>query len=327
MTGEVLPWNCVFSKNPLLNGMSLDVRSAAILLECARLGSLGRAAAALNMTQPGVTRTLKLLEESYGVPLFERTTRGVIPTLYGEALLPYAKLVVSEIGNANDVIRQMRGASRGVIRVGGVGSVIGEFIVAAIADMRQQYPEVQFQIVEQLEDTLIERLKSGEIDIAVSPEPYADDEITLATPETLHDFVSVYAGANHPILGASHISLLEAARQDWALPPSGTPVVREWLRRFHSHAIEPRMPCVVSRSVHVIKCAAVSANILCWMPLPLVRAEVEKGELFRVAAPELDWRRIFRVYRRKKGLMTPSASILIQCIRRIGQSSSNKLVP
>jgi DNA-binding transcriptional LysR family regulator len=88
--------------------MTLDVRSATILLECARGGSLGRAAATLNITQPAVTRALKQLEESYGVPLFERTTRGVVPTVYGEALLPYAQLVVSEIGNAADIIRQMR---------------------------------------------------------------------------------------------------------------------------------------------------------------------------------------------------------------------------
>ena len=105
--------------------MTLDVRSAAVLLECARRGSLGRAAAALNMTQPAVTRMLKRLEAGYGVPLFERTTRGVVPTVFGEALLPYAKLVVSEVANADDVIRQMRGASRGVVRVGGVASVVG----------------------------------------------------------------------------------------------------------------------------------------------------------------------------------------------------------
>lgn len=78
--------------------MTLDVRSAAIVLECARLGSLGRAAEALNMTQPAITRTLKQLESGYGVALFERTTRGVTPTVYGEALLPYAKL---EIGRAH----------------------------------------------------------------------------------------------------------------------------------------------------------------------------------------------------------------------------------
>lgn len=301
--------------------MTLDVRSATILLECARRGSLGRAAAALNMTQPAITRTLKQLEESYGVPLFERNTRGVIPTAYGEALLPYAQLVISEIGNATDLIRQMRGATRGVVRVGGVASVVGSFMTAAVSEMRRDYPEVQFHIVEELEDRLLEGLKAGEIDLAISPEPYADDEIALATIDTHTDTVSVFAHPDHRLAGTGDISLETVAREDWALPPPGTPIVREWLRRFHNNAIEPRMPTVVSRSVPVIKTLVASADMLCWMPLPLVRAEVQKGELVRIPVADLEWSRTFRVYRRKKGLMTPPTANLVQTIRRLGQAA------
>ncbi len=298
--------------------MALDVRSATILLECARRGSLGRAAAALNITQPAITRTLRQLEDGYGVPLFERTTRGVVPTAYGEALLPYAQLVVSEIGNAEDLIRQMRGASRGVVRVGGVASVVGSFMTAAVSEMRRDYPEVQFHIVEELEDRLLEGLKAGEIDLAISPEPYADDEIALATADTHTDTVWVCAHPNHRLAGMGEVSLETAARENWALPPPETPIVREWLRRFHNHAIEPRMPSVVSRSVPVIKSLMAGGDMLCWMPLPLVLAEVQKGDLVRIPVAELEWSRTFRVYRRKKGLMTPS---LVQTIRRLGQAA------
>lgn len=306
--------------------MTLDVRSAAILLECARKGSFGRAAVALNMTQPAVSRSLKVLEDSYGVPLFERNTRGVVLTPYGEALLPYANLVISELGSADSVIRQMRGASRGVVRVGGVASVVGGILIAAIRAMRRAHPEIQFRVTEELEDKLLEGLKAGEIDIAVSSEPYIDDAITLAAPEALNDAVFAYAGVHHPLARAPEVSLEEAARQDWALPPVGTPVVREWLRRFHSHSIEPRMPYIVSRSVHVIKTAVQSDDLLCWMPLPLLRAEVRRGEMVRVAVPELEWRRTFRIYRRKKGLLTPSASILVQHLRQIGQDTTEEAV-
>ncbi|WP_028035424.1 LysR family transcriptional regulator [Chelativorans sp. J32] len=296
--------------------MTLDIKSASILIECVRRGSLGRAASALNLTQPAVTRVIRLLEASYGVPLFERNTRGVVPTIYGEALLPYAKLLVSEAGNASDLIKQMRGASRGVVRVGGVSSVVGGLLVSAIREMRQQYPEVQFRIVEELEDRLLEGLKSGEIDLAISPEPYADDEIALAIPDALHDVVFVYTRADNPLLEKTELSLNEVARQNWALPPTDTPIVREWLRRFHSQAIEPNPPTIVSRSVQVIKSAAMTDDVLCWMPMPLVASEVKRGELGRVQVPALEWRRTFRVYRRKKGMMPPSVAILIQFIRR-----------
>ena len=294
--------------------MTLDIRSAAILLECARRGSLGRAAVALNMTQPAITRTLKALEQNYGVQLFERTTRGVVPTVYGEALLPYAKLLVSEAGNADEIIRQMRGANRGVVRVGGVSSVMASFIVTAIAETRRRHPDVRFQVIEELEDRLLDALKSGEIDIAISPEPYADDEITLAGRETLTDRVHVYARPGHPLAQRREVPLAEIAEWDWALPPAATPIVREWLRRFHAATIEPRAPVVVSRSVGVIKAAVLAEDLLCWMPEPLVRAEIRSGALVQVPVAGLEWQRAFRVYRRRKGLMPPSAAIFVQAV-------------
>ncbi|MFB9951721.1 LysR family transcriptional regulator [Rhizobium puerariae] len=306
--------------------MTLDVRSAQIMLECARRGSLGAAAAALNMTQPAITRMLKRLEDGYGVPLFERTTRGVVPTVFGEALLPYAKLVVSEVGNAADVIQQMRGASRGVVRIGGVASVVSGFILAVIHEMRREHPEVQYQIIEDLEDRVLEGLKGGTIDIAISPEPYLDDDIVIATPDIMHDTVSVFARSDHPFCRREHLSLDDAARFGWAMPPPGTPTVREWQRRFHDNALEPNAPSIISRSVPVLKAAVLAESLFCWMPLPLVRQEIERGDMMRVNVPDLDWQRTFRVYRRKKGLMTPPTANLLRAVRRISETWKEQVV-
>lgn len=304
--------------------MTLDVRSANVLIECARRGSLGRAAVALNMTQPAVTRMLQRLEQGFGVALFTRTTRGVVPTAYGEAILPYAELVVSEIGNAEDMIRQMRGASLGVVRVGGVGSIVGNLLVTAMTAMRDAHPSVQFHIVDELEDKLLDGLKSGIIDIAVSPEPYVDDEIELATSETLYDQVSAFVRRDHPALARDSISLAEAAQLDWALPPPGTPVVREWLRRFHGSGIEPHPPCLVSRSVPAIKAAILTGDIVCWMPQSLVAEETLQGTIGTLPCPALDWHRSFRVWRRKGGLMTPPTQILLRHIRELAKASTER---
>ncbi|WP_369418076.1 helix-turn-helix domain-containing protein, partial [Neorhizobium galegae] len=69
--------------------MTLDVRSAQIVLECARRGSLGAAATALNMTQPAITRMLKRPDASSGVPLFDSPTRGSGPPGFAPALRPH----------------------------------------------------------------------------------------------------------------------------------------------------------------------------------------------------------------------------------------------
>ncbi len=296
--------------------MTLDVRSAAVVLECARKGSLGGAAAALNMTQPAITRMLQRLEASYGVSLFERTTRGVIPTIFGEALLPYAKLIVSEAAGAGDVINEMRGASRGVVRVGGVGSVSG-FIVAAVAEMQMRYPDVQYQIIEDLEDRILDALKHGDIDIAISPEAYLDDDIALAVPEMLRDVVAVFGRAGHPLADEDAVSLEVAAGLKWAMPPRGAPTTKEFQRRFQERFLEPKAPVITSRSKQVIKLAVLEQGLYCWMPKPLMRGELERHEVVPVPVTDLQWRRTFRIYRRRRGLLRPSAAALLQAISTV----------
>jgi len=295
--------------------MAFDMRSATVLVACARAGSLGRAALALNMTQPAVSRMLRRLEDDLGVPLFERTTRGLDPTVYGQAVLPYAELVISEIGTARELVRQMQGASRGVVRIGGVGSIVGTVIVAAMREVRRSHPDVEFQIVEELEDTLIDDLKRGELDIAISPSVETDDLVSVAVPETLGDLVSAFARAEHPLARAGRLDLATVADAAWVLPPTETPVVRELRRRFVAQGVTPPRASVVSRSVQVVRASVLSDDLLCWMPHPLMTEDLRAGRLVRLHVPELDWPRTFRIYRRSRSLLTPVVAVLIRTLR------------
>ena len=71
-------------------------------------GSLGRAAALLNVTQPALSRTIKRLEEDVGASLFERHVKGMQLTDIGAALLPHAQLLLREAENAREEIDAMR---------------------------------------------------------------------------------------------------------------------------------------------------------------------------------------------------------------------------
>ncbi len=295
--------------------MAFDTRSATLLLTCARTGSLGRAAQALGVTQPALSRLLRRLEEDLGAPLFDRTTRGLVPTLYGEAVLPYAELVTAEIARAREVVAELKGASRGLVRVGAVASLAGSLIVAAIREVRAQNPGVQFQVSEELEDTLLRDLIRGEIDLAVSPADWTDEAVVPALPETPQDEVAVFARAGHPLRGAATMAGMAAA--DWALPPPDSSVAREWARRFLAAGLTPRPPVISSRSVQVLRAAVLGDDLLCWMPVPLMAGEVAAGRMVRLAVPELDWRRRFRVYRRRKGVVTPATALMLQAIRRL----------
>ena len=75
---EASPWG---------NRSRLKTRQLLLVVALADEGSIHRAAAALNMTQPAASKLLRELEESIGAVLFERLPRGMRPTLYGDALI------------------------------------------------------------------------------------------------------------------------------------------------------------------------------------------------------------------------------------------------
>jgi len=183
--------------------MSWDERSLTAFMASAQTGSFGRAARQMNMTQPAMTRIVRRLEDHLGVRLFERRATGIGLTIFGEAFLPYASLVLAEIGNARSLLQSLSGASKGVIRVGGVGAANSGHLAGALFALLKRQPALQIQVIEEIEDKLLLALKKGEIDLAVSPETYLDDEITLACDETLHDVVEVYAAPSHPLAGGA----------------------------------------------------------------------------------------------------------------------------
>ena len=82
----------------------------------AESGSLRMAAIRLGIAQPALTKRIRSLEEEVGVPLFSRSTLGVKLTQYGEALLPRARHIASELGHALDELDDMRtGGAKGAV--------------------------------------------------------------------------------------------------------------------------------------------------------------------------------------------------------------------
>ncbi|MBY5972686.1 LysR family transcriptional regulator [Ferrimonas balearica] len=303
--------------------MTWDQRTLSTFLATAKHGSFGRAAREMHLTQPAVTRIIRRLEAHLGAPLFDRTTTGVTLNVYGKAFLPYASTVDAEMANAADLLDSLRGASKGVVRVGGVGSVVSGHLATALQSLLADQPGLQAQVTEEIEDKLLTALKRGEVDLAISPEPYLDDEITLACPDPLHDLVEVFASPHHPLAGRDRIPLPEAARHPWALPPLDTPITRELQRRFFARGVETVEIGVLSRSVNMLKSMTVQGGQMCWMPRGLVTLEVEAGDLVALPIPELTFRRTFQIYRRRMGQLPPAAVKLLRALQALAHSQAD----
>ncbi|MBB5038546.1 LysR family transcriptional regulator [Prosthecobacter dejongeii] len=137
------------------------------LLTVIEEGSVNRAAVRLRITQPALSRQMKLLESEVGGKLLDRETSGVKPTSLGHALVKAMSPVITAYETAlADVRRQARG-SRSELRVGYLISAAQPLLSPTLERLRKTHPELKLKLHDMSPREQIDALKSGELDLAL----------------------------------------------------------------------------------------------------------------------------------------------------------------
>src|SRR6185369_4554118 len=151
------------------------------LLLVARLGEerhLGRAAAALGISQPAATKLLQQAEETLGTRLFTREARGMAPTASGEVLIRYARQVAIEFGFVREEVAALRSGLRGSLRLGSVPGALPQLLAPALAAYKKEQPKVAVSVLVETSDVMLAHLAQGEVDLVLGrfTEGVHDDE-------------------------------------------------------------------------------------------------------------------------------------------------------
>lgn len=141
-----------------------------VFVTIAETGSLASAATRLHRTQPAVSKTLRELEESLGLQLFNRTISGMTPTEAGDALLLRARIVLEELRRGEQDMAALRGIAGGRIRIG-MSPMAALLITRAIVRFRRQMPMVDIELHDHATGTLHDLLNAGKLDLAFSALP------------------------------------------------------------------------------------------------------------------------------------------------------------
>jgi DNA-binding transcriptional LysR family regulator len=138
-----------------------------VFLRVAALGSLSKAALALDMPQSMVSRQIAQLEQACGERLFRRTGRGVVITDFGQHLLPRVQRLAADADALGDDIRSAAGQPAGEVRVGLLPTAVRQFAGPLSAAVRAQMPLVRLHLVEGASAQLEEHLHEGRLDMAL----------------------------------------------------------------------------------------------------------------------------------------------------------------
>jgi DNA-binding transcriptional LysR family regulator len=155
----------------------MDADDLRIVEAVARIGSMNRAAAELNMVQSNVTARIRLLEEELGVQLFVRHSRGVEPSEAGLRLLAYGEQIHSLFQQAITAVKE-DGTPKGKLSIGMMETTAGLRLPALVAQYAQEYPRVELAIMTGTTSSLIQQVAENELDGAFVAGPIHHQELS-----------------------------------------------------------------------------------------------------------------------------------------------------
>nr|WP_284504400.1 MULTISPECIES: LysR family transcriptional regulator [unclassified Caballeronia] len=132
------------------------------------LGSFRKAAEAVNISQPALSRRIDKLEEALGVRLFERTTRSVTLTTVGRAFAPSAEQLLDDLDVALLGIRDVSSSRLGHVTIACVPSVAYYFLPSAVASFHRRFPRIRVKLLDASANEVLSAVISGEADFGVS---------------------------------------------------------------------------------------------------------------------------------------------------------------
>lgn len=200
--------------------MNLSLRDIEYFLAAVEHGNLGRAAAACEISQPALSKSLQRLEADTGLALLDRSGRGLRLTSAGLVFLEHAKKLWAEYRDAVRHAMELRLGEAGLLRVGATGATVDSIVMPALRLLLPRRPALRIQLTQGLSDDLNEQVASGSLDLAVTP-LYADVPVVLHQEPIQEDRLCVAASRKHPLAARRKLSLHDLQGLRWILPKPG----------------------------------------------------------------------------------------------------------
>jgi DNA-binding transcriptional LysR family regulator len=207
--------------------MALNLHHLRVFAAVAEHGGFSRAAVALRLSQPAVSKSVRELEREVGGPLFERGGRLPRLTEGGRLLFARARELFAVERSAEEELRALRGLTRGVLRVGASTTVITYVLPPMLARFRAAHPAIRLEVASantrQIASALVER----QVEVALVEGPVADRRIDVVPWRT--DELVVICHPGHAFAGRRRIALGDLVDEPFIVRErgSGTRVVAE----------------------------------------------------------------------------------------------------
>lgn len=293
----------------------MELRQLEHLLAVVELGSIGKAARRLGLTQPALTQSIRRLERGLDLELLERGPHGVAPTEAGRMLADRARVITLEARIAGAELDAVAGRIRGRLAIGCGPSLAATLVPAVVVQLLARHPRLAVTIQEGTLDVLLPALEQGRIDLAVGTQPTGFAPRGMDTAPLMRDRMVIAVRAQHPLARRRAVTLAQTLEHPWILPSVGDVVRARVESIFDAAGLAPPVPAVQTNSAAAIRGLLVGGDFLTFVPARLVEAAVRDGTLAALRVADSDWSRDVHVLSRA-GALRPAGRLFVSLLQR-----------
>ena len=295
--------------------MSIQLRDIEYFAVIAEHRQIQRAAAALNLSQPALSKSVQRLEQAVGTNVLLRTPKGVELTQAGEALLRRVQGLRLALDAVTREVADLGEGLVGHLRLGTGPDLSAHLVPAACAHWLQEAPRATLQVTVGTADVLLPALSRGELDLTVTATPVIAYDEVMAEPLVDEEFV-VFCSAKHRLARKKRIGLADLVQERWALAVTGGPSPQRDLHHiFAAQGLPAPRIAVESNSVPFRLHLLPATNLLAFLPKRAFQDSAARAHLVDLRIEGLSYRRTITVCHRKDAYLSPAARRLIDILK------------
>ena len=304
-------------------GRRVKLRDLHMVLAVTQAGSMGRAAAALSVSQPVISKAIAELEAALGTRLFDRSAHGISPTAYGSAMIECSRAVFDELQRGVKAIEFLADPTRGELRIGCTEMAATGLVPLIIERLLQRHPRLAFRVITaDLVSLTSEELPRRNIELAIGAMP-TTPPADIAIEHLFHDEQIIMAGSTSPWVRRRKLALAELLNEPWILPPPDSPVRRYIDDAFRALGLAPPTARVATFSMPLCHQLLATGRYLAILPREAMRA-AKHLPIKPVGVSFPGVARSIGVMTLKNRTLSPLAQLFIECARTITSAPAQK---
>ncbi len=305
-------------------GYVMELRDLEYFVVVAEQGNLGRAAEALGLSQPALSKSIARLEDAMEVKLFLRSAKGMDLTAEGSLLMSRARDLRQYLRNVAREVADVSRGHAGHIKIGVGPSVNDDSLLAAVSQLLTAEHGITMKMIVSDMDEIMPALQNGQLDVVFNLMVFKPPA-GLAYIPLRDDECVAFCSADHRLASRTHVPLSELSKERWTLGEPGLPTQQRLHEVFRDNGMDPPRVAFESRLLSLRLEVAANSNLLAYKSKAAARHFGARLKILPVK--ELFWKRSAGLLHREEPYLSPAVRRFIETLTKITSSTAVDVLP